>query len=721
MCAIIQAGDYLSHPFLQPNTIFFREYQLTMGKNAAKQNTLVVLPTSLGKTIIALISMIEILDQNPTGRIFFLAPTRPLVLQHFQTFQDLLKPNLKCCLFSSNLSSKQRTLALNNHQIFFSTPQIIQNDIKGGMYSLAGISQIIFDETHKARKNYAYTVVAHHYLTNCPHPLVLGVTASPGSDLFRINELCQTLQIERIVFRERESRDIQKYIHPISSIFHNIDLPIEIFQAQSILDTAIRKIRDFLVAHEVLPKRNYTSKFQFIQLIQDLKKLEILLDSHAESYLSNANAPNVSEDMLNFPHLVEIFDPQINQHPPDKSMVFSRAINAIYLEHLKEILTTQDVRMVWKYLRKLRARAETTNPRVKRFLHSKYIQGIQKILKPTMTSPKIPVLLSIIAEELDEDPGAKFILFTQYREMGMYLTEALNNHPELQKQQIHAKRFVGQASRENDKGMSQQQQGDMIKDFKTGDFRILVATSVAEEGLDIPNVSAVIFYDMVPNEIRLIQRRGRTGRHKPGKCHFLINNNSLDSIYHAISHRKEEKMQSLLKNPKLVQTVEALPRSKEKPQYQVKSALEIDIANKNRKILREKQAIQEIQSKMQKSSPNNSPYMKMVSDMTIELTQHSIQHKSKHRETHSSQKARKFLTKWVFDWICSTMKVLGSHYKTFLYYPLDELYQTAQEEEIDPLKIQMELDYGVKNHAFRIKKNYVISKILVSNISDKKE
>ena len=44
----------------------------------------------------------------------------------------------------------------------------------------------------------------------------------------------------------------------------------------------------------------------------------------------------------------------------------------------------------------------------------------------------------------------------------------------------------------------------------------LVATSIAEEGLDIPEVDLVVFYEPIPSEIRYIQRRGRTGRKTAG-------------------------------------------------------------------------------------------------------------------------------------------------------------------------------------------------------------
>src|SRR6056297_2071080 len=242
---------YINHPLLVKDKIRFRKYQNNIAKVAAKKNTLVVLPTALGKTIIGLLSIVRILYKAPHSKILILAPTRPLVLQHYNTFQDFLIDKVRCCLISSNLGPIKRAYALNENDIFFSTPQIIQNDLKAGLYDLKGFSQIIFDESHKARKRYAYTFVAAKYFEQCTHPLTLGLTASPGKDLFRINDLCRTLKTEEIMFRNDESEDIKEYIYATEEIIRNIEMPDEIFKSQLILDTAIRKIMDYLYEREI--------------------------------------------------------------------------------------------------------------------------------------------------------------------------------------------------------------------------------------------------------------------------------------------------------------------------------------------------------------------------------------------------------------------------------------------------------------------------------------
>ena len=111
---------------------------------------------------------------------------------------------------------------------------------------------------------------------------------------------------------------------------------------------------------------------------------------------------------------------------------------------------------------------------------------------------------------------------------------------------VKAVRFVGQASKGLDKGLRQKEQVELIKKFKEGVYNTLVATSVAEEGLDIPATDLVVFYEPIPSEIRTIQRRGRTGRRRAGKVVILITRQTRDETYHYTSRAKEKRMRSEL-------------------------------------------------------------------------------------------------------------------------------------------------------------------------------
>ena len=110
---------------------------------------------------------------------------------------------------------------------------------------------------------------------------------------------------------------------------------------------------------------------------------------------------------------------------------------------------------------------------------------------------------------------------------------------------IEAREFIGQAKKRG-KGLSQKEQIEILNEFNLELFNILVGTSVTEEGIDIEEVGTVIFYEAVPSEIRTIQRRGRTGRTKPGRVIFLITKDTRDEWYYWSAYHKEKRMKRIL-------------------------------------------------------------------------------------------------------------------------------------------------------------------------------
>ncbi|MCK5636567.1 MAG: DEAD/DEAH box helicase family protein, partial [Thermoplasmatales archaeon] len=119
----------VSQEFIKPDTVERREYQINIAESAAKDNTLIVLPTGLGKTIIALILMAKELKRE-NNKILFLAPTKPLVVQHAQFLQEFLTiDNESIIVFTGEISPMKRKDIWQNARIIISTPQVIENDI----------------------------------------------------------------------------------------------------------------------------------------------------------------------------------------------------------------------------------------------------------------------------------------------------------------------------------------------------------------------------------------------------------------------------------------------------------------------------------------------------------------------------------------------------------------------------------------------------------------
>jgi Fanconi anemia group M protein len=132
------------------------------------------------------------------------------------------------------------------------------------------------------------------------------------------------------------------------------------------------------------------------------------------------------------------------------------------------------------------------------------------------------------------------IVFTQYRDTIDTIISKLSAG------NVQAHRFVGQADKEDSEGMDQKEQTDVLEQFRNGEFNVLVSSSIGEEGLHVPDVDLVVFYEAVPSEIRSIQRRGRTGRTRPGRVVILLAEGTVDEAYYFSSIYREKSMKELV-------------------------------------------------------------------------------------------------------------------------------------------------------------------------------
>src|SRR3989338_7267791 len=174
-----------------------RDYQEKIFKTCIGKNCLVVLPTGLGKTLIALMLSIQRIKEFPSEKILFLAPTRPLAEQHLKYFQKHLSELFADMrLFTGSVSPKERKKIWVSANIIFSTPQCIANDLKNNLYDLSGVCLLVEDEAHRCLKNYDYNFVAQKYKQQSKNPRILGLTASPGSEFSKVQEICKNLSIE---------------------------------------------------------------------------------------------------------------------------------------------------------------------------------------------------------------------------------------------------------------------------------------------------------------------------------------------------------------------------------------------------------------------------------------------------------------------------------------------------------------------------------------------
>ena len=234
---------HLEHPFLKKDKIEKRYYQESIIRSCKDKNSLVVLPTGIGKTIIAIGLVAQRIEKYPGKKVLILAPTKPLAEQHKKSMEDFLEYDInKICLLTGAISPQKRKEDYESHQIVIATPQVIENDLIKSVIDLDDYSIIVFDEAHRAIGNYAYTFIAKKYLSEGKEGKILtALTASPGSNEDKINELCANLFIEHIEIRKENDPDIKPYIQTIDKKWIAVELTEQYKTAFGLLEKAKEK------------------------------------------------------------------------------------------------------------------------------------------------------------------------------------------------------------------------------------------------------------------------------------------------------------------------------------------------------------------------------------------------------------------------------------------------------------------------------------------------
>ena len=528
------------------NTIDPREYQQSISKIASNNNTLIILPTALGKTIIAITIAIDRLQKYPWGKIVVVAPTKPLVHQHKETFEQFLGVDtvdgdvLHACELNGRIQRKQRKDLYENSNLIFSTPQTIRNDIASDLYNFSECTLLVIDECHRTGKNYAYNHLAYLYMMQNPDPIILGLTASPGRSDEKIDELCNRLFIERVTIRTQDDPDVKPYIHPINIETRRCDLPLAFHELIFGIGSMIIDRVEHLQENGFLAEKDATR----------VNKMDMLKTGHQLWGTLDAN--------------VEYDDVPENFSKPHFFSLVNLQAQCIKLMHLKDLISTQTLFAADCFIKRMKEKVKSTNSHNTsdwKLLNDPEFQNIisfmEQSLAATVQHPKLEILLELLELSILGEDG-KVIVFTQYRDTVTWLLEKiqglnkkLHGNNEIGKNKIaifRPVRFVGQSSRFLDPGMNQNEQREILNEFSKGTYNILVATRIAEEGLDIPSVNTIIFYEPVPSEIRYIQRKGRTGRHEMGNVSILIANDTIDEIFSYLAFNRAEKMETLVRN-----------------------------------------------------------------------------------------------------------------------------------------------------------------------------
>ena len=478
-----------------------RSYQLQAVDDAMAGSMLLVLPTAAGKTAVAWMSIAERIERAG-GWALVIAPTVALSNQHLENILPILSKaqELNPIVLSGQQTASKRPELWKSSQLVFATPQVVRNDVRNESLSLRDCSLLVVDEAHHCTGEHAMAEVAEMYISQSENPLILATTASPGSRREQIQEICRRLEIKKIHLRTREDPMLAEFLSDLEVEEVMVDVPEEIGNL----------VAPFSIWQEGIVERERRSGRY------------VMPGAVNQAGLSNA---------------MERAQEAIKRGDSSGFRSSSQIATAMRLHHLINHLLCQGIAASRHFLRRMEDEGGKSKSS-KDFLRDPRIRSlVSKLGEMEEIHSKVGAVRRLVRERIRRDNGSRVIVFANYRDTVEALDGALS-----ELEGVSATQFIGQSSRSGSGGLTPKQQIARLSEFKSGDSNVLVATSVGEEGLDIPSADLVIFYEPISSEIRTIQRRGRTGRRRQGDVIVLIAEGTRDERAKDSAKRKEEFM-----------------------------------------------------------------------------------------------------------------------------------------------------------------------------------
>ncbi|CAE6447946.1 unnamed protein product [Rhizoctonia solani] len=473
-----------------------RDYQYNIISHSLFDNTLVSLPTGLGKTFIAGSVMLNFYNWFPTGKVVFVAPTKPLVAQQIEACHESCGiPGRDAIELTGTVTKTLRRRAWEEKRVFYMTPQTFYNDLRDGTCDARDIVLVVIDEAHRATGSYAYVTIVHYLMAHNPYHRILALSATPGKNSETVQSIVDGLHISRIEIRDENSMDLQKYIFKKhtdiqivamndgindikASLVALMNPLLKTVQTAGCCNNADPETMNAYRATAEITSAMSTKDKNKMRVLHPLKTLAVL--ARAMGYLVECSAAMCERVLKEF------------QESGGK-------------QHQANWAKNTDFQATLSCIAKYRLEAASL--------------GLRTTFPP---HPKMEKLNEILVDYFNAPDAneTRVMIFTNFRESVDEIVAHLNAN---EAGKIRAHRFIGQAGgKAGDKGMSQKEQISTIKRFKDGEFNVLVATSIGEEGLDIGEIDLIVCYDAQKAPVRMLQRVGRTGRKREGRVVVLL-------------------------------------------------------------------------------------------------------------------------------------------------------------------------------------------------------
>tara|TARA_Y100000992_G_scaffold294792_1_gene254950 strand:+ start:1019 stop:2770 length:1752 start_codon:yes stop_codon:yes gene_type:complete len=494
-------SPYVSHALLSEGLVEARAYQLEAVDEALTTSMLLVMPTAAGKTAVIWMAIANKLSEE-NGRVILIAPTVGLVDQHLRSIREVLSLEEEAVSITGQIPPSSRVGLWDSSRLIIATPKVVVNDVKNDVLKLSEFSLLVIDEAHHCTGEHAMAMVCDYYIASNSSPHILGATASPGHRPDTVREICTRTGASRIHIRNSDEEMLKGYLSELEIREVSVRVPEEMKELA----------QPFVIWQQGIVDRQ--------------RRLGRYILPGMISFAGLSSAMDRSRSA-------------IGRGEVSGYQSVSQIAIAMRLHHLINCLLSQGVSASREYLDRLENGDDSSKKTVRDFLRDPRVRDLSDKLEGMVEiHSKIGAVRRMIRERLRRDQGSRVIVFANYRDTIASLESSLEDLDS-----VKAVRFVGQSARGGRRGLSPKDQVSVLDEFRNGGANVLLATSIGEEGLDIPSADLVIFYEPVSSEIRTIQRRGRTGRRRLGEVIVLIAEGTRDEGAKAAAVRREENMQ----------------------------------------------------------------------------------------------------------------------------------------------------------------------------------
>lgn len=505
--------------FLYPTSdnIETRDYQRNIIRKALVRNVLCVLPTGLGKTFIASTVMLNWYNWTKSAKIVFIAPTRPLVVQQAVGFLEAtgISINDTIVLLNDVANKQDREEMWKKKRVIFATSQTVENDVNHEVVDPKEFVLLVVDEAHHAQKDHSYASLVRKVKNANPSLRILGLTATPSASLDQVQQMINDMDISVTEIRREESIDIQKYTRQRNIDRIRVDFSADQRALLKLLADCTRDQFELLRRVKICHERTFdvcdANSFVLRQELNRYMASDVARRTQQKAYLFYIRA--VATQMATLAYNVSL----LKEHG---IMPFYTRMNKMELEMMGSKGKTAQRLLQSLEFKELMHKCRVLIYGTDRGATYRYEESERKM--GFYSHPKLEEMVM----KIDEFIGAhgadtRIIIFAEFRDSAaeiLWMLKTFNSDT------VRGSLFVGQATATNSevKGMSQKEQRAVLEKFKAGEFNVLVATSIGEEGLDIGQVDLIICYDQSKSPIRNIQRIGRTGRKRTGNVIFFM-------------------------------------------------------------------------------------------------------------------------------------------------------------------------------------------------------